>query len=907
MLTTKVKGHMSNRVTILLLVLILFGGSVEASLRINEIVASNKSGLTDEDGERSDWIEIYNEGPDTIDLADWTLTDDLEKPDKWTFPSLVVAPNTYVVIFASGKNRADTWHTNFKLASDGEYLALANPSGEVVSALSPKFPKLSRDMAYGFDSSLMGYRLWRSPTPGMLNREDPSLGPALMEPNTASVLAMEGTNYAVSVRAVPNGFPIDSITLSRRVMFKGAGLLVMKDDGVAPDALAGDGRYTTEISASTLFGNRFRAGEMLRWSFAARDVEGHESRLPPLNIGASSQPEYFGTIVEDRTIESSLPILHWFTEDPNDAMSTGGTRASAFYDGRFYDNIFVKRRGQSGAIGWPKPKLKFDFNPQNHFLYDSDRRLVEEFNLQSHFNDASFMRENVAFGFFNEIGTPASDTRHWHIRLNGSYYGLFSYVEQVDQDFLRQQGLDPDGALYKANGFPSTLAKGVTRALYQKETRKEEPYDDLIAFVDGINGPNRFHYIMDHVNLPAMVNEMAGQSLIRNADRLTKNYYMYRDPETDLWQRFPWDMDGAFSTSSGLANENFASPLYGDSQHTQAPNQAIYQNFLLDAILDHRPTRQMYLRRLRTLIDTYLSGDYDYFHSHIDSRMGLIREDAREDAREWGTGNIDNGVRSLKDTAFALRRRELLETFGKDLVPREQTAGLNLIFGEVSPTSEEPRAEYFQISNPNEEAIDLSGWKVSGAVRFEFPSGTVIPKKGTLFNPDDGIMHVVRDVRAFRERTTSPRGDQGLFVVGPYDGKLSSRGETLQLFDSMDRLVAERSFPGVGITYESWAANRFSEEELLDESISGIAVNLSQYAFGDQPTFQLNGSNGIQYHRIASASDLTFTLEMSVDLRVWKEVEGVIEEVSEVSDELEQVTATFSEIGESYLRVKVQR
>ena len=897
---------MSHRPTDLLVVLLLLAGSVEASLRINEIVASNRSGLADEDGELSDWIEIYNEGPHAIDLAGWTLTDNIAEPNKWAFPSLIVAPAAYVVIFASGKDRAAPLHTNFRLASDGEYLALANPRNEAMSVLSPAFPKLGRNIAYGFDTSLVNYRPWRTPTPGMANREDSALGPALIEPKTASLTATEGTNYVISVRAIPNEAPVDTVTLSKRIMYKGARALAMKDDGVAPDALAGDGRYTTEISASTLFGKRFRAGEMLRWSFTTRDVEGRESRLPPLDDEAPFQPEYFGTIVEAPTIESSLPILHWFTDNPDDAVSTSGTRASAFYDGRFYDNIFVKRRGQSGAIGWAKPKLKFDFNPQHHFLYDSDRRLVEEFNLQSHFNDASFMRENLAFGFFNDIGTPASDTRHWHIRLNSNFYGLFSYIEQVDQDFLKQQGLDPGGALYKANGFPSTLAKGVTRALYQKETRKDEPYDDLVEFVEGINGPNRFHYIMDHVNLPAMVNEMAGQSLIRNADRLTKNYYMYRDPKTDLWQRFPWDMDGAFSTSSGLANENYASPLYGDSQHTQAPNQAIYQNFLLDAILDHNPTRQMYLRRLRTLIDTYLSGDYSYFRSEIDTRLALIRDDARVDTQEWGTGNVDNGVRTLKNTAFALRRRELLETFGKDLVPSSQTTGLNLEFGQVSPTSEEPRAEYFQINNPNREAVDLSGWKVSGAVRYKFPSGTVIPRKGTLFKPDAGIMHVVRDVRAFRERAESPRGDEGLFVVGPYDGKLSSRGETLELFDAADRLVAKHSFPGTGVTYESWAAARFSEEELLDDSISGIAVNLSKYAFGEEPITGIRESNEIRYQRIANASDLTFKLEISNDLRTWKEAESFVEQVSEASDGMEQVTATFTRGRESYLRIIVQ-
>lgn len=888
----------------------------QANLRLNEIVAANTSSLPDEEGAFHDWIEIYNLGPETIDLDGWTLTDDLERPKRWTLPPYNLVPETYLLIFASGKDTTDTeiWHANFKLASNGEYLALSNPQGEVLSALTPAYPALARNLSYGYDETLDNYRLWRTPTPGSINREDADLGPSLFHPQTGSLLAKEGESFVLSVQIFPNGSDIESVRLDHRIMYKGTTGIPLKDDGIAPDETAQDGRYTGEISPNTLFGKRFVSGDMLRWAFRARDAKGRETRLPALREDASSQAEYFGTLVMDTSIDTPLPVMHWFTENPDAAATTGGTRASVFFEGNFYDNVFVKRRGQSGAISWPKAKLKFDFNPQDHFQIDPERRLVEEFNLQAHFNDASFMRENVAFEFFNEIGTPASATQHWHVRLNGEFHGLFSYIEQVDEDFLRQQGLDPEGALYKANGFPSTLAKGVTSALYQKDTRKDEPYDDLIVFVDGINSRDRFDYIMDHVNLPAMVNEMAGQSLIRNADRLTKNYYMYRDPTTDLWQRIPWDMDGAFSTSSGLATENYASPLYGDSQHTQAPNQAIYQNFLLDAILDHKLTREMYLRRLRTLIDTYLSDDYAYFHNTIDQRLSLIQNDARLDSQKWNTGNILTGAATIKDTALSLRRVELLETFGKDLIPDSQSPGLTLEIGDVEPSPGAPKAEYFQIVNPQREAIDLSGWRLAGAITFDFPSGTVLPRKGTLFSPDNGILHVVKNVRAFRERTQSPHGNEGWFFVGPYNGRLSTRGETIQVFDARDRLVLEHQFPPSAITYASWAATQFSEEALLDESISGWSAdpqtqgvsNLYRYAFGTGPKLAIESDSAITYRTTSGTSDLQFTLEASQDLINWNTVQGVTDQVIETTDGIDYKRLSVTAPRDRFLRMKAE-
>ena len=42
---------------------------------INEIMSANVSTITDEDGDYSDWIELYNGTNDAINLAGYTLSD----------------------------------------------------------------------------------------------------------------------------------------------------------------------------------------------------------------------------------------------------------------------------------------------------------------------------------------------------------------------------------------------------------------------------------------------------------------------------------------------------------------------------------------------------------------------------------------------------------------------------------------------------------------------------------------------------------------------------------------------------------------------------------------------------------------------------------------------------------------
>src|ERR1039458_8542633 len=98
-----------------------------AQVRLTEFMASNTHTLADEDGDSSDWIELQNTSSNSVSLLNWALTDSSGNPGKWRFPATNLAPNSFLVVFASGKDRATNGaplHTNFKLGADGEYLAL---------------------------------------------------------------------------------------------------------------------------------------------------------------------------------------------------------------------------------------------------------------------------------------------------------------------------------------------------------------------------------------------------------------------------------------------------------------------------------------------------------------------------------------------------------------------------------------------------------------------------------------------------------------------------------------------------------------------------------------------------------------------------------------------------------------
>ncbi len=92
-------------IQILLLVLFYSMPSAYGQLTINEGSNKNYSTIVDEDGDFPDWIELYNNGIDTVQLYNYSLTDDPAIPDKWTLPNIIILPGEYKVIFCSGKNR----------------------------------------------------------------------------------------------------------------------------------------------------------------------------------------------------------------------------------------------------------------------------------------------------------------------------------------------------------------------------------------------------------------------------------------------------------------------------------------------------------------------------------------------------------------------------------------------------------------------------------------------------------------------------------------------------------------------------------------------------------------------------------------------------------------------------------
>ncbi len=114
---------------------------------INEFMASNTGFIADPHGEYDDWVEIYNQGSNAVNLEGFFLTDKRSIPTKFEFPSTILASNAYLIVWLDGDLTQSGLHADFKLNSDGDKLYLMDADTTVIDHI--RFKNAITDKSIG--------------------------------------------------------------------------------------------------------------------------------------------------------------------------------------------------------------------------------------------------------------------------------------------------------------------------------------------------------------------------------------------------------------------------------------------------------------------------------------------------------------------------------------------------------------------------------------------------------------------------------------------------------------------------------------------------------------------------------------------------------------------------------------
>jgi hypothetical protein len=117
---------------------------------INEFAADNKSVVADDAGEYDDWVELYNNSLDEVDLSGYYMTDDASELTKWRFPEgTIIGTDEYLIVWADEDDDQisdNEMHSDFKLSSGGEEIILLNVDLKIVDAVY--FEEQKEDTTY---------------------------------------------------------------------------------------------------------------------------------------------------------------------------------------------------------------------------------------------------------------------------------------------------------------------------------------------------------------------------------------------------------------------------------------------------------------------------------------------------------------------------------------------------------------------------------------------------------------------------------------------------------------------------------------------------------------------------------------------------------------------------------------
>ena len=426
-----------------------------------------------------DWIELRNLMPFAIDAGGMSLSDDPVQPTRWQFPAGTMIPaNGYLVVLASGLNLTNPaldeggrLHTNFSLDSSGESVLLVSPQGQLIHDLGGAYPPQSMGITYGLDAS-GAFRYLLTPTPAAENVSE-----ALVARVNTPVIEKPHGFYAEAIQvSIQNADPLATV----RYTLNGAEPTLANSEVYAGPITVGK---TTVVRARS-----FREGylpslsdtrtyvfldDVLKQAPDGKAPAGWPSTWGANRVDYGMDPDIVNSPTWGPQLKQAftqIPSMSIVTDLPNlfDARTGIYARASAQGfaaerpaslelinpDGTtgFQQNIGLRIRGGfSRSADNPKHAFRVYFDSAygegwlNFPLFgDEGSSRFAKIDLRTTQNYSwafqgdtrnTFLRDIYSRDLQGALGQPYSRGRHYHLYINGMYWGLFQTDERIDNNY----------------------------------------------------------------------------------------------------------------------------------------------------------------------------------------------------------------------------------------------------------------------------------------------------------------------------------------------------------------------------------------------------------------------------------------------------------------------------------------
>lgn len=112
--------------------ILCYSSSAGDDIVINEVCSNNFSLIADDNGNYSDYVELYNPAPVPVSLTGFSLSDGKNELNKCPLDSMMIPAKGHVLIWVDGTDSGMIGHASFKISSGGETIYLSNDKGQVI-------------------------------------------------------------------------------------------------------------------------------------------------------------------------------------------------------------------------------------------------------------------------------------------------------------------------------------------------------------------------------------------------------------------------------------------------------------------------------------------------------------------------------------------------------------------------------------------------------------------------------------------------------------------------------------------------------------------------------------------------------------------------------------------------------
>ena len=545
---------------------------------INEIMSSNNSSITDVDGEHHDWIEIYNNYSEPINLYDYSLSDNDANPLQWKFPEYFIEPGEFIIVFASGKDR--NWHgyelhTNFRISRNGEPVILSNNEGILLDRFPPV--AIEPNLSFGrYPDASDNLVIFAKPSPGESNsgQNIPPVNISLSFSHSPGYYDYDFLLQITSDENTEIRYTIDAGKVSDSSFLYNSAIKI--------DSRAGNPNYYSEIPTA----------EPDFWLPPLSEVPKiHVIRARPYINGIPAGPEIYGSFWTGHhdPKKISLPIVSLISDPKNlydyhsgisvpGASYDTGLQSNAHRRGRVWEReayfSYFDEKGQEqvsqkvgirahgGATRRYRQKTFRLYARESYgkeyieypFFEDRENKKFKRLLLNTTMGDwsATLFKDELATTIVKDLNLDYLAFKTVITFVNGEYWGIQYVKERRDNYYIAQNYNIPHDNIDRLS------------VNLKVESGSRQHYNEMLRYIDNNNPehPDTYAEIKKFMDVDNYIDYKCMQIFFNNRDWPHNNVECWRhDTVGGRWRWMFLDLDGGLrayheDNLSPFLNEN---------------------------------------------------------------------------------------------------------------------------------------------------------------------------------------------------------------------------------------------------------------------------------------------------------------------------------------------------------------